>query len=107
MSTIKELKEITKQKKELAERQKAIREKLEESKEDRKEARKTQAEARKKVHEAKAALRNLMINVYEIFSEGDSDKIKDHADQIETASEDLVATMRKFAEAASVFEEVL
>lgn len=106
MSTIKELKEITKQKKELADRQKEIRAKLEESKEDRKTARKGQAEARKVVREDKAILRGITAKVYETFSEGSSDSIREMADELETVSSRLVSTMREFAKAAEALEDL-
>jgi len=103
--TTKELKDITSQKKELLSRQREIRKQLLETKSERKAARDDKATARKLAREQKNKLRTTSAKIYEVFSNETSLKVSALADDIESASAELVATIRVFAEAAAYLED--
>ena len=104
VSKTEELKQIQAQAKEARERAKAIKAELDAGKEDRKKARKDLAQARKNIDTSKSTLRGLTAQTYNSIKSGDSDAVKDLANEIMEAATALVGALRVAAEAIEEIE---
>lgn len=99
MPTHEKLKQIRQEKRELLERQRELQAKADETKEERKAFRTQIAEARKDARTHKSTVRILAASINECFKNGDAEEILALADELSTATENLVLAIRSFGEA--------
>lgn len=106
MSKTDELKKLQEEQKKLREKQKKLREELDAGKEQRIEARKTMADVRKKIIPLKTDIRKAQAEIYDLFKDGEGDKIDALADNLMSKTEQVVELMKEFALACDTINDL-